>query len=109
MYFVGAATVHTIWPNSLLFKWNISPVLVGFLLIYIPGASKQSNGLSSPIKTAPQLFLPGDMNPNFKHKATAETEYKGAGGQSFMIDVLLESYKKEKHFAYFMEVFYVQI
>lgn len=49
------------------------------------------------------------MNPNFKQKATAETEYKGAGGQSFMIDVLLESYKKEKHFTYFMEVFYVQI
>lgn len=49
------------------------------------------------------------MNSNFKHKATAETEYKEAGGQSFMIDVLLESYKKEKHFTYFMEVFYVQI
>lgn len=49
------------------------------------------------------------MNPNFKHKATAETEHKGAGGQSFMIDVLLESYKKAKHFTYFIEVFYVQI
>lgn len=71
--------------------------------------SKQSNGLSSPINTAPQLYLPSVMNSNFKHKATAETEYKEAGGQSFMIDVLLESYKKEKHFTYFMEVFYVQI
>jgi len=49
------------------------------------------------------------MNSDFKHKATAETEYKEAGGQSFMINVLLESYKKEKHFTYFMKLFYVQI
>lgn len=49
------------------------------------------------------------MSSNSKHKATAETGYEEAGGQSFMINVLLESYKKEKHFTYFMEVFYVQI
>lgn len=60
-----------------------------------------------------------ELSPNYicrvsriqtlNNKVTAETEYKEAGGQSFMIDVLLESYKKEKHFTYFMEVFYVQI
>lgn len=74
-----------------------------------PGVNKQSIGLSSPIKTAPQLYLLSVMSSNFKHKATAEAEYKGAGGQSFMINVLLESYKKEKHFTYFTEAFYVHI
>lgn len=82
---------------------------MGFLLIYTRWVSKQSNGLSSPIKTAPKLYLLSVMNSNFKHKATAETEYKEAGGQSFMIDVLLESYKEENNFTYFTEVFYVQI
>lgn len=97
------------WPNSLLQRCNISPALVGFLLIYTPRASRQSQGLSSPIRSAPQLYLPSVMSSSSKHKATAEIGYEEAGGQSFMIDVLLESYKKEKHFTYFMEVFYVQI
>lgn len=62
-----------------------------------PRASKQSAGLSSPIKAAPQLRLLSVTDSNFKHKATAEAGYKEAGGQSFMINVLLESYKKAFH------------
>lgn len=97
----GAASIYITWPNSLLQRCNISPALVGFLLIYTPRVSKQSQGLSSPIRSAPQLYLPSVMSSNSKHKATAETGYEEAGGQSFMIDVLLESYKKLKVFHIF--------
>lgn len=106
----GAASIYITWPNSLVQRCNISPALVGFLLIYTPPASKQSQGLSSPIRSAPQLYLPSVMSSKSKHKATAETGCEEAGGQSFMIDVLLESYKKKKcvshiSWRYFMRKF----
>lgn len=79
----GAASISITWPHSLLQRWNISPALVGFLLIYTPQASKQSQGLSSPIRSAPQLYLPSVMGSNSEHKATAETGYEEAGGAEF--------------------------
>lgn len=48
--------------------------------------------------------------PTLNTEQQLKVDMKKQEGQSFMIDVLLESYlKKEKHFAYFTEVFHVQI
>lgn len=98
----GAASISITWPNSLLQICNISPALEGFLLIYTPRVSKQSQGLSSPIRSAPQLYLPNATSSNSKHRATAESGHEEAGGAEFydwcFIGII---FKKRKAFRIF--------